>query len=261
MPAQEARRDSFWRTSSRSGTTRVTALFSVRSDVSGVAFAYSAGAALNAIEESGLPAEVEREHLRKLLSEHEPECAWCEVAGDSIVHGFVAEAAYADLLILGQPRQRDESGGPPGFVESVILQSGTPAVVVPHPYRQKALGERVLIAWNGSPQSARALNAALPLLQRATEVHVASWARQPPMAPFSRLGVQGWLQRHGIASRIHHRDLVSRVADELTALAEELGADLVVMGCYGHSRIRERVFGGVTRELLANLPVPILAAH
>lgn len=76
---------------------------------------------------------------------------WCEVVGDSLRHGFVAEAVYADLLILGQQGSADEGGGPPpSFVESVILESGAPAIVVPHPYRQETIGDCVLVAWNGS---------------------------------------------------------------------------------------------------------------
>jgi nucleotide-binding universal stress UspA family protein len=239
---------------------RVTVLFGVRPDPGQASFAYSAGAALQAAEELAAAAEIERERLRARAAEHEPQCCWCDVVGDSLLHGFVAESAYADLLVLGPPA-REAGGPPPGFVESVILQSGTPAIVVPHPHRQEAIGERVLIAWNGSPQAARALKAALPLLRRAAQVHVASWARQPPGAPFSGVDARWWLERHGIDALVHRRDPDSHVDEALRALASELAADLVVMGSYGHSRIREQVFGGVSRGLLARLPAPLLMAH
>jgi nucleotide-binding universal stress UspA family protein len=101
----------------------------------------------------------------------------------------------------------------------------------------------------------------LPILQSAAEVHVASWTQPPPLAPFSRLDASAWLQRHGIAARTHRGDPGANVAAALADLAAESGADLVVMGCYGHSRLREQVFGGVTRSTLARLAVPVFMAH
>jgi nucleotide-binding universal stress UspA family protein len=240
----------------------LTALFGVRPEPASTAYSYSAGAALQAAEELAAAAAIARERLRARVAEGEPECTWCDVVGDSLLHGFIAESAYADLLVLGAPPDRGAGGGaPPGFVEAVILQSGTPALVVPHPHRQETIGECVLVAWNGSPQAGRALKAALPLLRRAAHVHVASWARQPPGAPFSGVDARWWLKRHGIDARVHRRDPAAHVDEALRALASEIGADLVVMGCYGRNRIREQVFGGVTRGLLARLPAPVLMAH
>jgi len=240
---------------------RVTALFGTRPNASRVAYAYSAGAALRAAEE-GPPHERERARLRDLLAGREPECAWCEVAGDSVRHGFIAEAIYADLLVLGPPSRADDEGtAPQGFVESVILESGTPAIIVPHPHRQETIGARVLVAWNGSTAAARALRAALPLLRDSESVHIATWGAQAPVAPFSRLDVRSWLRRHDVDAELHAGASAAHVARDLAALARDVGADLVVMGCYGHSRIREQVFGGVTRTLLADPPAPILATH
>ena len=240
---------------------RVTALFGVRPDTDQVAFAYSAGAAISAAERGETPHLRERERLRALLAGREPECTWCDVVGDTLVHAIVAESIYADLLVLGQQDDDEPGGPPPGFVEAAILQSGVPAIVVPYPHRQETLGERVLVAWNGSAQSARALKAALPLLRLASRVHVASWARHLPVAPFSGLDVHAWLHRHGVAARVHLREPSAHVDKALAQLAVDERADLVVMGCYGHSRLREQVFGGVSRGALATLPVPILMAH
>ena len=143
----------------------------------------------------------------------------------------------------------------------MILASGTPAIVVPHPHRQETIGERVVVAWNGSIAAARALRAALPLLRDSQSVHVATWGAQPPVAPFSRLDVCAWLRRHDIGAELHAGASGAHVARELAALAGEVRADLVVMGCYGHSRLREQVFGGVTRSVLAPLPAPMLMTH
>ncbi len=241
----------------------LTAVFGVQPDVAPTDFSYSAGAALRAAEEAG-PAHWDRERsrLRELCAGGEPECAWCEIVGDTVTHGFLAEAAYADLLVLGAPLHADPAGhAPRGFAETVILDSGTPAIVVPNRQGPQTVGSRILVAWNGSPPAARAMRAALPLMAHAAEVHVASWGDPPPAAPYSRVDVGEWLRRHDIACRLHARASSSRVAGELAALAVELRADLVVMGCYGHARLRERMFGGVTRSSLATLPVPLLMAH
>jgi nucleotide-binding universal stress UspA family protein len=241
---------------------RLTALFGVRPHVGRAAFAYSAGAALRAADEDGVPHEYQRARLRDLLAEHEPDCAWCEVVGDSVRHAFLAEAIYADLLVVGPPAGVDEEGAAPhGFVESVILESATPAIVVPFSDHRQTIGERVLVAWNGSASAARALKASLPLLREAASVHVATWGVQAPVAPFSRLDVCTWLRRHGIDAELHHSASAAHVANDLAALAREVRADLVVMGGYGHSRIREQVFGGVTRALLAKPPAPMLLSH
>jgi nucleotide-binding universal stress UspA family protein len=236
-------------------------LFGVRPDPNQGPFAYSAGAALHDAEERGTAIGSERARLRDLFADGDEECRWCDVVGDSVVHGFLAEAAYADLLVLGQAAAADEGGPPAGFVESIILQSGTPAIIVPHPHRQATIGERALVAWNGSVQAARALKAALPILQHSASVDVVSWARHPPSAPFSGLDIETSLQRHGIRARTHLRAPAADIAEELRAATLELDCDVLVMGCYGHSRIREQVFGGVTRALLAQLPVALLMAH
>lgn len=242
---------------------RVTALFGVRPDAGRAAFAYSAGAALRAAEgPEGAPHELERSRLRALCQGNGAGFAWCEVVGDTVTKGFVAESAYADLLILGRHSKEEEAReAPAGFVESVILASGVPALVVPGPRPQETIGQRMLLAWDGSGPSARAIRAALPFMAQAAEVHVVSWAGHAPAAPYSRLDLAAWLQRHGIESRVQLRGSTYHVGSELASIAIGLQADLVVMGCYGHSPLRERVFGGATRTALATLPVPILMAH
>lgn len=259
-PASQARLTIARALADRHGA-QITALFGVHPGSSQSTFAYSASAALEAAEARDSAIDEERARLQDLLALGARECRWCDVVGDSLVHGFVAEAAYADLLVLGAPAAGDDGGAPPGFVETVILQSGTPALLVPRLHRHSTLGERVLVAWNGSVSSARALRAALPILRGADRVDIASWAPQAPRAPFSGLDAGGWLERHGVGAALHVRPQPRHVAEELRALALQLGSDLVVMGCYGHSRIRERMFGGVTRGLLAALPVPVLMAH
>ena len=184
------------------------------------------------------------------------------MVGDSIVQGFLDEAAYADLVVVG-PSGDDGAGGtaPTGFAESIILDSGRPTLVLPTIPRCGSVGRRVVVAWDGSAPAARALTGALPFLRRADEVHVVSWSDRPRAAPFSRIDVGRFLRGHAVSATLHLRKATARVAGELSLLATSLDADLVVMGCYGHSRARERIFGGASRGALADMPAPLLMAH
>ena len=131
----------------------VTAFFGVRPDAAQAAYTYSASAAFQAAAERVAPGAGERERLRALAAARSVEDLWCEVVGDTIVHAFVAEAAYADLLVLGAPGGGEDGGPPAGFVEAVVLQSGVPALVVPHLLPHETTGERAFVAWNGSETS------------------------------------------------------------------------------------------------------------
>ena len=242
----------------------VTALFGATVDTDRLSSAYSAGAALGAgaSEWDSLSHDTARAGLQQQCLGEDAEVAWFDIVGDSIAHGFIAEAAYADLLVIGQQSPDEPAGGAPdGFVESVILDSGKPTLVVPSAPRAGSFGERALVAWNGSAQAARAVTGALPLLRRASQVHVAVWSRHPVAAPFSGVDIDVFLHGHGVEAVLHQCAPSSRVGKELTAMVQSLHADLVVMGCYGHSRMAERVLGGATRSMLATLPVPILMAH
>jgi nucleotide-binding universal stress UspA family protein len=239
---------------------RLTVLFG-HAETDQPAFAYSAAAAMRAAEAWEGPHEIASARLHAADRQHDPGAIWCDVGRD-VVSALVAEAVYADLLILGQPnRLNATSSAPPGFVELSIRRSGTPALVVPHPHWQGTVGERVLIAWDGSLPAARAARSALPFLRSAAEVHIASWSSQPVLAPFSRQGLAEWLSHHGIDCEQHAQDPTGKVGDALGALATDLKADLIVMGCYGHSALRERLFGGATRSVLTALTAPVLMAH
>jgi nucleotide-binding universal stress UspA family protein len=239
----------------------VTVLFGTRGDSSELAFTYSAAAALQAAEEREEPNEIARAQLHAAHCERGNESAWFDVSGD-LQHALVAEAAYADLLVVGAPAPAYETGGvPAGLVEAAILRSGTPALVVPSPQRHEALAERVLIAWDGSAPAARAVRAALPLLRPDARVDIVSWSSRPVAAPCSHRGLQAWLRQHGIEAQTHEQPHVPAVGDALSAMALSLRADLVVMGCYGHGVLRERIFGGATRSVLGALPAPVLMAH
>jgi nucleotide-binding universal stress UspA family protein len=134
---------------------------------------------------------------------------------------------------------------------------------VPFIGASRTLGDCVAIAWKDSPEAARAVAGALPLLRRAREVHVLAWGEEEsPSATGAVLDLAQYLRLHGIEASFHREQrepgelgelLLSRIAD--------LGADLLVAGCYGHSRVREWVMGGVTQTLLRAMTVPVLMAH
>lgn len=239
---------------------RITVMFGMNEAVQ-QAFPYSAGAAVRASEsyEDNGP---ERERLHAAHSAREQECVWCDVGAAALAQALVAESAYADLMILGPVvGALDVSGSAAGATETAILRSGAPAIVVPYPHAQATLGDRVVVAWDGSAPAVRATRAALPFLRAADQVDIATWSRESVMGPVSHLDLKEWLKRHGIEARLHQKHATPHVGKELSTLTRELGADLVVMGCYGHGRMRERLFGGVTRSVLSALPVPVLMAH
>ena len=244
---------------------RITALFAALNPAMETSFTYSAGAAYDELSVARRQQwrDLAVERLRRAGGNDDSRIAWFDLAGDAFVSGFVAESAYADLLVVGAPSAGTVTGGPPaGFVESVIVESGRPALVVPAAGPPRGgLGRRVLIAWDGSPQAARALAAALPLLRSAEAVHVASWSSASPCAPCSGLPIEGFLARHEVTAQVHARGPSTHVGDELAALTRHVAADLVVMGCYRHGRAREWMLGGVTRSMLHVARLPLLMAH
>lgn len=175
-------------------------------------------------------------------------------------------ARYADLAVVGQNDPEEdvpelESDVP----ERVVLESGRPTLIVPYAGKFPKLGERVLVAWNGSAQATRAVNDALPLIARAKRVTIL--AINPAGGPAGHGEVPGadialHLARHGIKAEASHvfADDID-VGDMILSRASDDGADMIVMGAYGHTRVRELVLGGATRDILRHMTVPVLMAH
>jgi nucleotide-binding universal stress UspA family protein len=193
------------------------------------------------------------------------EVAWAELSDVFLVRGVAEQAMFADLLVLGQhdPNDPAEQELPADFVESVLIQSGKPALVIPYAGKFRSVGTTALIAWKPSAETARALKAALPLLQRAKQVHVVMWDTSAPLrVDGDRLDLAHYLRLHGIEATLHvHREEPRNVGEALLSQAADIDADLLVMGCYGHSRAREFVLGGVSRTVLQSMTVPVLMSH
>lgn len=198
------------------------------------------------------------------------ELLWAELGTEPVIPGFTAQALFADLLVLGQhdPLDAEAAGVPADFVESVLVGSGRPALVVPYAGAFTGIGGDVLVAWKPTREAARAVACALPLLQRARSVHVVGWSADTGAATAAdqpaRLDLAGYLRLHGVEPKLrYHNGAPSEVGvgEGLLSLAADVGADLLVMGCYGHSRARELVLGGATRTILRSMTVPVLMAH
>ncbi len=183
---------------------------------------------------------------------------WAELSPlRALYPGFVREAFHHDLVVLGQYDGSDPAGAgvPPDFVPSVVVDSGRPVLVLPRAGHFGDVGHRVLIAWKPTREAARALSAVLPLLQPGAAVHVSGWDCDPEE-------VRPFLLRHGIEAACSREEAdEGQVGEELLARAVDLNADLLVMGCYGHTRARELLLGGATRTVLASMTLPVLMAH
>jgi nucleotide-binding universal stress UspA family protein len=184
---------------------------------------------------------------------------------DSIRDGIV-HARHADLAIVGQIDPDDHSLLVPALsAEDLLLDSGRPVLVVPHAGRFATVGERVLIAWNASREAARAVNDALPLLEKAAAVTVLAVDPKIGLAGHGQMpgaDIAVHLARHGVTVSVEQTGASGlAVADVILNRAADRGADLIVMGGYGHARLREIVLGGVSRDILQRMTVPVLMSH
>lgn len=173
-------------------------------------------------------------------------------------------AHHADLLVVAGPVNDGAEGSVAhAFAAALLLESGRPVLVVPPGARAPLAGSAVLLAWRAGAESARAMHDALPLLRAAARVDVVTVDADPAEEGGGALAeVATHLARHGV--RAEALSIASRgrsVAEVLLEHAREMPAGLLVAGGYGHSRLREWVMGGATRELMLTSPVPVLFSH
>jgi len=146
-----------------------------------------------------------------------------------------------------------------------LLGGGAPLLVIPAARLTDDIGKRVLIAWNGGREAARSVRDALPLLVSARDVSVVSIVEPRAMATDGSRTygeLRAYLAAHGVDARFKRLDAANiPAAERLLSEAANAGADLIVMGGYGHARLREWVLGGVTRRMLESMTVPVLMSH
>ncbi|WP_374360638.1 universal stress protein [Pseudoduganella danionis] len=180
---------------------------------------------------------------------------------DTPDYAIVMQARYADLLVMPQG---DASGTPSAVLQYVMLHGGKPVLIVPTDTKVEQFGKAPLLAWDGGQQAARAINAALPLLKRAGKAtlavfngteHYAAHGQQPGA------DMATYLARQGVQVEVVQKTTKQPIGTALLELAAELKADLLVMGGYGHSRLREIALGGATRDVLKHMNLPVLMTH
>jgi nucleotide-binding universal stress UspA family protein len=245
----------------------VTALYAVTPALLVVPFAPEAGPS---VADALAQMDAERRTQARAAFERLPDtpgvhASWAEVEDYPVVPAVVRQALYADLLVLGQydPQDSESAGVPFDFPELVMAGSGKPALILPYAGVPATVGHTIVVAWKPTREAARAVSAAVPLLQRAHRVHVLAWSEPDESVLGARMDLDGYLKLRGIDA-VWHREgggEPTDVGDLLLSRAFDLEADLMVMGCYGHSRAREWVLGGTSRTVLRSMTLPVLMAH
>ncbi len=202
-----------------------------------------------AADRGGVPIDIRRE----------------TVTVDTIADTFARHGRHADLVVVGQPDPDGARSSEVMLVETAFMSTGRPTLVVPYIGARQIPPRQVICSWDGSREAARAIRDALPLLAMATSVCVMV---VDPERLGGRVGEQPgadiatFLARHGIRVEVKTESAAGLdVGDVLLSAASDDGADLIVMGGYGHSRLREIVFGGTTAHMLAHMTVPVLLSH
>lgn len=228
-----------------------------------------------------MPAEFVREHVAALEGEADALLAKAraeaEARGVALVANrdtgplarlpvFLArQARHADLTLVG-PAALDGGGTDEALLaEAAFMDTGRPALMIPAGVTPAVLPpRRALFAWDGSREAARAVSDAVPLLAGSEEsvVLVVNPERRGQFSEQPGTGLVGYLARHGVKARLQHTRHQGRgIAETIFNQAQLAGADLLVMGGYGHSRFREMMVGGVTRYVLEHARMPVLFSH
>jgi nucleotide-binding universal stress UspA family protein len=192
---------------------------------------------------------------------------WCDegAAGAPVADVVLRYARAADLVVAAQADPEWPGSYHLDVADLLAVESGRPVLIIPNSAANDRVGEKVLVAWNARREAARAVFDALPLLQRAQDLKVVWVNPQPEKGVAQDLpaaDICATLARHGVkcqaAEQIKPR---TNVGETLLSCAADFGADLLVMGCYGHTRLREFIFGGATRHVLSRATIPVLMSH
>jgi nucleotide-binding universal stress UspA family protein len=187
------------------------------------------------------------------------------VAQSASVGGIVARRArYSDLAIVAKPYGEDLPADTPIMVEAAMFQGQTPAIVLAAETAPTASPEKIVVAWNESAEALTAIRRAMPLLIAAKSVNICIVAPERHGAEAADPGseLSKMLSRHGVAVEVSILpQTLSRVSEVISRHVADQNADLLVMGAYGHSRFREAILGGATRNMLEHASVPVFMAH
>lgn len=204
------------------------------------------------------------EKLRLRMAERlkAEDVSWDWISSNSAATDALFRAsALADLLIVSQyPGPDGLQIRPLPVVDSLAVRTSCAMLVVPHGKSLPQLdGGPVTIGWNGSVEAAHAVRQAMPLLARASHVDIV--AIDADEGEYPQEAVAQYLSRHGIACELHLRARQESTAASLMAAARELSASALLIGAYSHSRLREAIMGGVSRDLMEQSEIPLIVGH
>ena len=166
------------------------------------------------------------------------------------------------MIVIGQSDGQVILSNEMAIEDHILMDSIRPILFIPYIGFSGSIGKRIMIAYDGGRESVRAIRDAIPFLKRAEAVEIICVNRSEKAIQRPLDDICQYLQRHNIKAQANH--VVSKdinVAETLLSRASDYGIDLIVMGAYGHSRLREYIFGGVTHDMLKHMTVPILMSH
>lgn len=200
---------------------------------------------------------------RELLDRHRTSGDW-QVALSDPIDAIAFAARWSNLIVMERPMQNPDAPVGWGLVSRTVLEAGSPVLVVPDNAPLVSVGRIAAFAWNGSRGAIRAVHGALPVLAKAEKVVVLDGAGPEPggsLLQMPRFDLGAHLSRHGIAAEFSAFAPGNDKAAAILAAAHAAGADLLVMGAWGRSRLTELVIGGTTRKLFQQTDLPLLVAH
>ncbi|OUM00912.1 universal stress protein [Variovorax sp. JS1663] len=185
------------------------------------------------------------------------------------IEALVKVAGTCDLMVLGQADPDPQSGERPlaaaarDLADQLLMRAARPVLIVPSAGPLHTIGERILVAWNASRESALAARDALPFLRKAGQVSLVTLSRSERFeeAQVSAREMVDWLGRHGVHAEAEQYLAIGNIARGLQSCAAGMDADLIVMGGYAQGPLREVLLGGVTHDMLARSRIPLLLSH
>ena len=187
------------------------------------------------------------------------------VASGLAATDMAVQARHADLAIMLRPGGAAPADPRTAIFEGILFGSGRPILLVPPDWEGDSIGRKIVVAWNGKREAARALADAAPLLERAEEIYLVTIDARPGpdgVGPAPGADIAAHLARRGLKVEVRNLDGLGRSESEtLIAAARAVQADLIVMGGYGRARLSEMVFGGMTRDMAEKAPTPLFMSH
>lgn len=218
----------------------------------------AAGAALMLEDSEAREAENRARLMQRLASE---DVTWnmCQNTGD-IADCIEASSGLADIIVANTRLEDEAAPHMPSIVSNIVLRLHKPVLAMPQDWQRLDATGTVVIGWDGSLPAMAALTGAIPLLKLAGSVHIIQVGEHDCAATVEEAAV--YLSRHGIQPEVKHIGEDDRRPDDIIVeQARRLNAAYAVIGAYGHSQLREMVFGGVTRRMLERAEIPLLLAH